>query len=461
MMKLVIFGTGTFLENRFDQFDKSDEIVAFLDNDESKAEKKFHSATIISPRNVSCCVDRCDKIILMAEAAPEMKKQLVGLGVDEEKIWFWGEYKKNKCPGIKKYVGKLIESPNCKGRIQIITPALNYNGGAMASIYAAEAMISRGYYVDIATPDCSEELEKELSEKHLHITIRPGLPYIDYTGNEWIEKYDLVVVNTLLMVRCASILSRSKRTIWWLHESISFYPPALGEFRDFFSEDNLKEIKVCAVSEVAKANFESQTSRKVDMVLPYGIPDKNLQDSQNTTSSKNIVFAIIASLCEGKAQDIFIEAARKIKAPNAEFWIIGGGHGAQKYIQKLQVLSEGYPQISFLGEMSRNRMEELFREIDVVVIPSRMDCLPICATEAMMYKIPYITSNVTGTAKFTEDGVNGLICNVEDIDDLADKMNWMINHPIERRIMGIEGRKNYEKNFSMKSFADNLEKIYG
>ena len=174
--------------------------------------------------------------------------------------------------------------------------------------------------------------------------------------------------------------------------------------------------------------------------------------------SAKTIFAIIGYVCELKAQDIFIKAIKRMKnKDNAEFWIIGNMTD-DEYCNSIRKATEENPAIKIMGMLTREQIYQVFPGIDVVVCPSREDCLPIVMTEAMMFGKICIATDGTGTADFITEGENGFIVPVEDVSALRNKMEWILENKNQLEQIGKNARKTYEQYFSMEVFGDNLER---
>jgi glycosyltransferase involved in cell wall biosynthesis len=68
--------------------------------------------------------------------------------------------------------------------------------------------------------------------------------------------------------------------------------------------------------------------------------------------------------------------------------------------------------------------------------------------EAAAMGTPIITTNVVGCKEVVEHGVNGLLCEVKNAQDLALKMKEMLLlSDDQRKLMGENGRLKMEKEF--------------
>ena len=86
---------------------------------------------------------------------------------------------------------------------------------------------------------------------------------------------------------------------------------------------------------------------------------------------------------------------------------------------------------------------------------------PRALLESASMAKPIITTNNVGCRDVVDDGVNGYLCEVRNAQDLADKMEMMINlSSAERNVMGEAGRDKIVKEFDEKIVIDKyLESI--
>lgn len=451
-MRLLIFGTGLFYQNRKEAFDR-DTIVGFLDNDEEKIGQQYEGRVIFRPNQAE--EFDYDAIVVMSASAVAMKRQMLALGVQTEKILFYGEYyKQTHVP--EEYTR---EKNREKKQLLIITDDMRYNGGALAAVYLAIVVEQIGWSVTIATRSCDRRLKDEVLEKNLSLLIRPDIPYLE--GDEdWIAPYELVIANTFLMLRPAVILSRSKRVIWWIHEPSDLYRPTLEEFPEFATEESLGKVKIYAVSSIARKNFHQYFSNLPIDILPYGIPDEWEAD-HDAVSREKVVFTIIGAVCKNKNQRLFLEAVESMEPTFREqalFLVIGNIQG-DDYGTEVRKIAECIPEARICGIYSREEMREAFREIDIVVCPSKEETMSIVVTEAMMHSRIGITSDQCGISDFIEDGKSGFIVKTDDMNDMKEKMEWVILNKEKLPEIGKNARMVYEKNFSMGAFGERLERI--
>ncbi len=457
-MKIVIFGTGKFYQKRKKEISPNIEIVAFIDNNIGLEGKVIDGVEVFHPCKINKII--YDKIVIMSTSILEMKKQLLSLGINEKDIWYWEQLRSEMSHGVVRFCcqNNYIEKYNRK--VLIISTDLNYNGGTLAAVYAAQALRDKEFFVILAAPGGNSAFIEETKNKGVNIMICPALPYLNAEELFWIKYFDIILVNVFQMILCACEISKMKPVVWWIHEPRSMYKTIMEQFQNYVNIEKLEKIHIYAVSKVAQANFNYFFENRIKEILAYGIPDES-EKNIIEIEKDYLVFAIIGVVCPLKAQDIFMQAAQILKderKKNVQFWIIGS-IGTDKYSNKIREFASENNLFKIYGELTRSEIRKIYKEIDIVVCSSLEDSLPIVITESMMYRKVCIVSDVTGTAKYIIEKVNGLICKAGDILDLAKQMEWVIENRDNLGSIQKNARKTYEKYFSMKNFKEVLSNI--
>lgn len=456
-MKILIFGSGKYYQKHKRYLTSNADAIAIIDNNIYLYGKYIDNLPIIPPDHIDQFP--YDKIILVSIYANEMKKQLLELGIKSEKIWYLEQFKSEIEHGKFKFYCGSNEFSKAGKNILIITTALNYDGGSLAAVYAAIAMQRRGHNVILAAPNGDSAFINETYRENVNIVICPTLPYLHKEELYWIQQFDIVIVNVFQMILSAYEISKIKPVMWWIHEPKNMYDDIIYQFSECAKLNLLSNINILAVSRIPQSNFNLFFPGRIEKTLTYGIPDRNTYDiCQN---KEIIVFAIIGGIDPRKAQDIFIYAVNLLEdevKENIRFWIIGD-IGTNNYSNDIRELVSREPAIQIIGELTRDEIHRAFKDIDIVVCPSREDPLPIVMTEGMMYGKVCITSDANGTIDYIEDGKNGFICKSGDPGDLAKKMRWIINNKDKLPFIGAQARKTYEEYFTLERFGEQLESV--
>lgn len=457
-MKIIIFGVGNFYKNRKKEIASHPdiEIVAFADNDRTLWGNRIDNVPIISPDEIYCLI--YDQILIMSLYAWEIYEQLIANGIEKSKIQFWEPFYAKMNSGKRQFLPGRCAEVSSGARILIISTSLKYNGGSLAAVYAALAMKKRGYSAVLAVPDGDGALIEETRDAGVSIVVCPSLPYIYAENEEWLKEFDWILVNVFQMFQSACAGSLIRPTLWWIHESTEVYSKVMSKPWNHIERNKLTDVGIYAVSNLAKENFNKLFAGRIKETLCYGIPDAAPVELAAQKNKSKVIFALIGNICEGKAQDIFIEAIYRLKyKEQAEFWIIGACPNntfGRMIIEKSHDISS----IKIMGLLTRKEIYDVFSEIDVVVCASREDSLPIVMTEGMMFRKVCIATDRTGTADYIKDGENGFVIPGEDADALKEKMEWIIGNRDKLRPIGINARKTYEKYFTMDVFGESLER---
>ncbi|MGF1670835.1 MAG: glycosyltransferase family 4 protein [Balneolaceae bacterium] len=154
-------------------------------------------------------------------------------------------------------------------------------------------------------------------------------------------------------------------------------------------------------------------------------------------NSTDQLLLMIAEFNRSKGHQDAIRALAKLNRPDIHLVLAGDGsriHEMEKLAARLSVKR----QVHFAG--FRNDTRTLIRASTATLLPSEREGLPMVVMESLSMGVPVIGSNIRGTRELLEDG-SGILCKTGDIEKLAAAMQWIVNHPEERREMGILGRK--------------------
>lgn len=464
-MRFIVFGTGRFYRDRKGSFPKDVEIIAFVDNNSCLWGKTLDGVAIDNPANVMNYM--FDRILLMSKSADEMRQQLLALKVDKKRIVAWSQFEK-EFVHRKFYYLCESEKTKHKGRMLIISTFLGYSGGPVMALHAAKALQMNGYDVVLCADAGEKNFIDEIVAGGINVVIYPMISFLGREGVwrgglVWIEQFDFVLVNTFLKIRCAYEISCCKPTVWWIHECSAkyekYYPDTIERFAEYVDKIKTSAIDIVGVSSIARDNFNEYFPDCIHEILPYGIPDDGYTPKFHNSEDERIVFAIIGEFCERKGQREFLEAIKMLnnnERKNVEFWFIGKGTNSE-YAKDVTLEAEQYEAVKILGELSREKMREMYGKIDVVVCASLEETMSIVLTEGMMHGKVCITTDKTGMAEYIVDRQNGCICEAGNIDSLYYCIKWVLENRREWDSIRMKARETYKRYFTIEKFADRLE----
>ena len=193
-------------------------------------------------------------------------------------------------------------------------------------------------------------------------------------------------------------------------------------------------------------------------LIPYGIKTESFREFRRKLSDK-VRFGFIGTILPAKGLDTLIKAFNRIKDVRAELKIYGRlfpYNGFEFYPRHIKKLVKNR-NIKFMGGFDHKDIFDVFSEIDVLLFPSiwNENC-PLTILEAFSTGTPVIASRIGGVPELVSDGLNGLLFNPEDDDELSKKIEYIINKPdvIDNFRYNIGRVKNIEDN------AKEMEEIY-
>lgn len=162
-----------------------------------------------------------------------------------------------------------------------------------------------------------------------------------------------------------------------------------------------------------------------------------------------------------KGHEDFIDAfaiLRK-KHNNVKAIIIGGpAPKSEKYMERIKkrAMKKCGNDVIFTG--FKENIIELYKDLDLVIHPSRSENYGGCG-ESLAVAVPTITSNIGGFPDFIKEGQTGYLFKVKDTKNLADKMEYVMEHYDEAKETAINGQK-FIVNINSKLSAEQALDIY-
>src|SRR5437667_7600211 len=112
--------------------------------------------------------------------------------------------------------------------------------------------------------------------------------------------------------------------------------------------------------------------------------------------------------------------------------------------------------VRFLGRVSDENLPKVYGACDVFVLPSvsRLEAFGIVALEAMATAKPVVVTDIPGVREVLENGVEGLLAEPVNPEELAAKISLLLGDAKLRREMGKRGRRKVESQFGIEQITD-------
>jgi glycosyltransferase involved in cell wall biosynthesis len=171
------------------------------------------------------------------------------------------------------------------------------------------------------------------------------------------------------------------------------------------------------------------------------------------------VIGMVARLVPQKDPMTFLHAARRIADTlrDARFLLIGDGPLRSRVESAVRALGlEG--RCLVLG--TREDVPELLQAMDVVLLTSRWEGLPIAALEAMAAARPLVASRLSGLSEVIDDGLTGVLVSPGDSAQFAAAAVALLRDAPRRAAMGARARRRVADHFSQERMVTSTVGAY-
>ncbi len=174
------------------------------------------------------------------------------------------------------------------------------------------------------------------------------------------------------------------------------------------------------------------------------------------------VLLFAGRLDKGKGVDVLLRAMPAIlkNEPDTICCIAGEDFGELNNLKSLCRDLKISGCVFFLGKLSRPDLCSAFVHADVFVFPSRYEAFGIVLIEAMAARTPVVAARSSAIPWVVEDGVDGLLFEPENPEDLALKVSGTLKNDRETQCRVRQGRQKVERLYSWPVITDKLEQIY-
>ena len=176
--------------------------------------------------------------------------------------------------------------------------------------------------------------------------------------------------------------------------------------------------------------------------------------------SDDLVIAVIARLVEQKSHNVLFEALQLLPDDmKAGIQCLVIGSGPLEHDLKAAAHAQGLgDRVSFLGE--RSDIPTILRAIDLLVLPSRWECLPMIILEALAAGAPIVSTSVGGVPEVLGQ-LDWPLVEAGDPFALAEAITRVVHMSEEERSKNVrEGRNLIEQRFGREKAVLQIQELY-
>jgi glycosyltransferase involved in cell wall biosynthesis len=116
--------------------------------------------------------------------------------------------------------------------------------------------------------------------------------------------------------------------------------------------------------------------------------------------------------------------------------------------------------IAVLGKVPYASMPNLYRSVDVLIMPTVREGDSLVVLEAMSCGIPVVASDCSSLPERVEHGEGGYLCKIGDTDAFVAALNKLLD-PVLRRRMGDFNRARAEEQFTHQRMIERYTNLFG
>jgi glycosyltransferase involved in cell wall biosynthesis len=186
-------------------------------------------------------------------------------------------------------------------------------------------------------------------------------------------------------------------------------------------------------------------------VIPNGVP---VRRREAAPAHSPLVIGTAALLQRRKGIDVLLRASARLTAQHR---LVIYGDGPER--RELEALANevGSP-AEFRGFVPS--LLERIEELDVFVLPSRGENLPIAILEAMASAVPIVATGVGGIPEVVVDGTSGLLVEPDDVDGLVAALDRVCADAQLRERLARGGAARVEAEFEAGLVARRMVALY-
>lgn len=194
------------------------------------------------------------------------------------------------------------------------------------------------------------------------------------------------------------------------------------------------------------------------LLCPMPVARSRLRTELGVRQDEPLI-GLFGRLTEQKAQRVFLRSARAVldRFARARFVLVGDGedrHALEALAKELE-LGERLILTGF-----RSDVPELLNAIDLFVLPSLWEGLPIALLEAMAVGVPAIASAVDGSVEVIEPGKSGLLVPPGEHEPLTQAIVSLLETPALAERLARAGQERVRRLYTLQSMIEATETLY-
>lgn len=358
-------------------------------------------------------------------------------------------------------------------RVMLVVNALERHGPGMVVWALARGLRARDWSVWVASLDAPDEgLAQELAEADVRLLRLPAgrAAWSGLRHGLRLAQPEVVHTHGLRADGIGRITARFQAIpaiLSTIHDSPDMYSLALGRARGAAALGLQLATLPLAHRLVMVSHLTGQAYRALPLVgrlarhsltIHNGVRDCYLP--VDTSPEQNtLTVGSLARLTPRKGIHGLIEAAARLRPsrPHLRYRVAGAGEMADALAA--QIAAAGLTDIFQLVGPQAD-VPAFLAGLDLFVLPSLDECLPLAVLEAMSAGKAIIATDVGGVSEAIQPGVNGRLIPPRDVGALSAALGELADDAPLRRQFGAAARHDFLTRFTLDAMVDTYAQLY-
>ncbi len=200
--------------------------------------------------------------------------------------------------------------------------------------------------------------------------------------------------------------------------------------------------RILVQTETVRRFFDGALAERTHIIYnPVNLPKEMVGKALGTEKKKRIVS--VARLMPQKNHDILIKAFAKFSKNHPDYTLTIYGDGPQGEELKQLAVSLWVGDKVYIPGASKTIHQDIL-DADMMCLVSSREGMSNAMIEAMCLGLPCICTKVSGAIDLIKDGENGILVDIGDVEQLAEKMNMLADQPSLTKEISKNASKLYE-----------------
>ena len=304
--------------------------------------------------------------------------------------------------------------------------------------------------------------------------------HLSWAPNQWlaqhVKEYALVHIHTLFSfpTTCAAFWSHYCKVPYLVTPHGILNQWGFKNHRQWLKKLSLKWIENRMMANAAAVHYTTEQERQeaVELgakgkavMIPNFLEDVQVNNFHSRPLAKlgtGKKFLFLSRFHPKKGLDLLLPAFAQVKHKHPDCVLVLAGAGKSGFVSNLQQEARRLKidqHIVWAGFLENEEKWMAFAGANVFVLPSYAENFGIAVLEAMACGIPVVISDQVGICSDVREAQAGIIIQIE-INQLADAMIRLLDHPEIGKKMGENGRRLVEEKFTAKKVIPQIIELY-